>query len=622
MKKTVDLSWCILFVLCCVCLDNPYAQTIEPKEANSFRVMSYNVRNCRGMDDVLDYQRVADVINRVNPDMVAVQELDSITERSNGVFVLKELAERTLMHLTYAPAIDYQGGKYGVGVLSKEKPVGFKIFPLPGREENRTFLLVEFDKYLLGCTHFSLTAEDRESSVSVIFDAVKDISKPLFLAGDMNSVYDSPEQVALREKFITLNNYKENTIPVVNPNRCIDYIYGYDNGNTYSVLNRRVLYDEQVASDHLPLFVDVRLRADEEDIMRTKPYLQNPVDNGITISWLTNVPVHSWIEYGTDKNLGNRKETIVDGQVICNNTHHKMRLTDLKPGVTYYYRVCSREITLYEAYKKEFGHKAYSDVYSFTLPENSGDFTAVIFNDLHKRNDLLDQLYEQIKGVDYDFVVFNGDCIDDPKNEKQTVHCLSYMNEKVGAEQTPVFYIRGNHEIRNAYSIQLRDLFDYVGDKTYSAFNWKDTRFVILDCGEDKPDSTWVYYNLNNFEQLRRDQVDFLRTELSSPEYKSAKRKVLIHHIPIYGMSEKSYLPCLELWGSLLSKAPFDVCLNGHTHRYAYHPKGTVGNNYPVVIGGGNKVETATVMLLEKKGKELTLKVLNTKGEKILDLVL
>lgn len=611
----------VLFIFFCFsCLFGVQAKEIPPKEFNSLRVMSYNVRNCKGMDTITDFQRISDVINRVAPDVVAVQELDSGTVRNQGVFILKEIAERTLMHYTYGPAIDYQGGKYGVGILSKEKPQAYRTVPLPGREENRVLLIVEFEKYVLCCSHFSLTEEDRDLSVPIILDAIKDARKPLFLAGDMNSVYESRTQELLRERFTTLNNYKENTIPVVNPNRCIDYIYGYNNGNAYSVLKRQVLFEEQVASDHLPLFVDVRLRAAESEIMRTKPYLQNPVNQGMTVSWLTNVPVHAWVEYGMDRSLGLRNETIVDGQAICNTTQHKVRLTDLKPGETYYYRVCSREITLYEAYKKEFGHTAYSDIYSFTMPANTGDFKAVIFNDLHKKNDVLDQLVDQLKGMEYDFVLFNGDCIDDPKNEADAVHYLSVMNEKVGAEQRPVFYIRGNHEIRNAYSIQLRDLFDYVGDKTYAAFNWQDTRFVILDCGEDKPDTTWVYYNLNNFEQLRKDQVGFLEGELSSAAFKNAAKRVLVHHIPTYGMGEKSYIPCLELWGGLLSKAPFDVCLNGHTHRYAYHPKGTVGNNYPVVIGGGNRVETATVMILERKGTDLLLKVLNTKGETLLDL--
>lgn len=611
-----------LFLICFLFVNDAFAIEIEPKEENSIRLMSYNVKNCTGMDNKIDYQRVADVINRVSPDVIGLQELDSATVRSLGAFVLKELAERTLMHWTYGAAIEYQGGKYGIGVLSKEKPLRSSTVPLPGREEKRVLLLVEFEDYVFACSHFSLTKEDQLLSLPIIFSAIKDIEKPLFFVGDMNSVYDSPTQIGLLEKFRMLNNYKENTIPVVNPNRCIDYIYGYENGTLYSVLKRHVLFDEQTASDHLPLYVDVRLAIDKESIMRTKPYIQNPLNNGMTICWFTQVPVHSWIEYGTDKNLGFREETIVDGQIMSNNTFHKIRLKNLLPGKTYYYRVCSREITLYEAYKKEFGSTAYSDIYSFTMPNENGDFKAVIFNDLHKKNDVIDKLVEQIEGIEYDFVVFNGDCIDDPKNEKQVVHYLSYLNEKVEAEQRPVIFIRGNHEIRNAYSTQLRNLFDYIGGKTYGAFTWKDTRFVILDCGEDKPDTTWVYYNLNNFEQLRKEQVTFLKDELASPAFLSTSKKVLIHHIPTYGMPKESYLPCLSLWHDLLSNASFDICLNGHTHRFAYHPKGTVGNGYPVVIGGGNKLETATVMILERKGSELLLNVINTNGEKVLTLVL
>ena len=598
-------------------------EIISPKENNSIRIMTYNVHNGIGMDNITDYQRIAEVINRVAPDLVAVQELDSAAQRSNGVYVLKEIAEHALMHYTYGAAIDFQGGKYGIGILSKEKPLNYHTVPLPGREEARLLLIAEFEDYVFCCTHFSLTEEDRNSSASIIQEAVKDIRKPLFLAGDMNSEPESPTQQSLMENFTILSNSKAPTFPVVDPRECIDYIYGYNNGNTYSVLKRQVLTDEQVASDHLPLFVDVRLKKDVSEIFRTKPYLQNPTDNGITISWFTNVPVHSWIEYGTAQTLGERVELLVDGQVICNNTHHKFRLTRLEPGKTYYYRVCSREITLYEAYKKEFGHTAYSEIYSFTMPsDNITDFTAVIFNDLHKNKTVIDQLSAQLANKSYDFIVFNGDCIDDPKNEAEAIEILSYMNDKVNAMSVPIIFLRGNHEIRNAYSIELRNVLDYVGDKTYGAFNWGDTRFVLLDCGEDKPDSTWVYYGLNDFTQLLLDQVDFLKKELTGSDFRKAPRKVLIHHIPIYGMPENEYNPCLELWGDLLKKAPFDICLNGHTHEYAYHPANTAGNTFPVVIGGGNRPKSATMMLLRKKGNEMRLTIQNTKGEILDDIQL
>lgn len=76
------------------------------------------------------------------------QELDSVTQRNNGVYSLGELAKRTLMHATYAPSIDFQGGKYGIGMLSKEKPLGFKRISLPGKEEKRSLLIVEFADYM------------------------------------------------------------------------------------------------------------------------------------------------------------------------------------------------------------------------------------------------------------------------------------------------------------------------------------------------------------------------------------------------------------------------------------------------------------------------------------------
>ncbi|MGM9759453.1 MAG: metallophosphoesterase [Parabacteroides sp.] len=611
MRKIVWLCslWC-----CCLFGIQAQERQIEPKEENTVRVMSYNIHNCIGMDDVMDFQRIAEVVNRVDPDLVAVQELDSVTGRNGGVYTLQELAYRTRMYCTFGASIPFMGGSYGIGILSKQAPLRSWRLPLPGREEARSLLVTEFPDYLFCCTHFSLTPEDQLASVPLIEEALKEVKKPVFLLGDMNSLPDSPVQQAMAAHFQTLSNTKVGTFP--HSNKCIDYIYGLKNGSVYTVLNRRVLEDETMASDHLPLFADVRFPAKQEQIFRTKPYLQNPTDNGMTVAWFTNVPVHSWVEYGTRPDrLDQRQERIVDGQVICNNTHHKIRLSHLTPGQTYYYRVCSREITLYRAYQKQFGETVRSEVYSFTMPAaDTHDFTALVFNDLHQNRELLEHLAQQIQGVKADFVIFNGDCIDDPLNESQVVRFLSAMNDRVGAEQRPVFYMRGNHEIRNAYSIQLRDLFDYVGNKTYGAFNWGDTRFVMMDCGEDKPDTTWVYYGLNDFEGLRKEQADFLRQELKNPSFKKATRRVLVNHIPLYGSGD-AYQPCRALWGDLLAKAPFDLNISAHEHQFNYHPKGSNGNNFPVVIGGGNRLETGTVMILSKQGKTLTLKVLDAKGE-------
>ena len=600
---------------------NVFAQTIHAKEENSIRLMSYNIRNAKGLDNVTNYDRIANVIMEANPDIIGIQELDSVTGRSDGVDVLNVLSDMTLMYSTYAAAIDYDGGKYGIGILSKEKPINIIKVPLPCRREPRMLLIVEMDGYYFGNTHFSLNAEDRIRAVEIIKSEIEklDVDKPFFLVGDINATPESEVVQMLSNDFSSLVSNKQHTYPADDPDKCIDYIFGYNGTESWSLLTDKGVIDEKIASDHRPLFADIRIHADKEDIFRTNPYLQNPTGNGITISWLTNLPVHSWVEYGVDGNIDQRMELYVDGQMIVNNYHHKFRIQNLIPGETYSYRVCSREIAVYEAYRKEFGETAISETYTFKLPKDSDtDFKAIVFNDLHQRRNLIDSFSDIIADVDYDFVIFNGDNIDDPRSEMQAVASLSYMNDRVGAESVPVFYIRGNHEIRNAYSIGLRSLLDYVGDKTYGSFNWGDTRFVMLDCGEDKDDDHPVYYGFNDFSGLRRDQAHFLKKEINSSEFELATKRVLIHHIPVYGLGENAYNPSLDEWGDILKDAPFNVSLHGHTHRFAYHPENSIGNNYPVVIGGGNNTESATIMILEKKGSEMSLRVLDAKGVELL----
>lgn len=589
------------------------------------RVMSYNIRNGIGMDGKMDFQRIADVIGKASPDIVALQEIDSMTNRSGQHDVLVEVAKRTAMYPMFAKAIDYDGGKYGIGILSKEKPLRSFRYSLPGREEKRTMLVVEFNQYVYCNVHLSLAEEDQAASLDMIKKATSSFDKPVLMAGDMNATPGSPFLQALQKDFRVISSLKEYTSPADEPKELIDYILTrtQDTARLY-VKDARVL-PEAVASDHRPVLVDLMWKQPANQIFRTNPYLQNPVGNGITVMWQTTVPTYSWVEYGTDKTHLKRARTLLDGQVVCDGLQNKIRLNDLTPGKTYYYRICSREILDNRAYLKVFGETAVSDFYTFTLPtETQEDFTAIIFNDLHKHSETLQALYKQVKDVPYDFVVFNGDCIDDPMSHAEATHFLKELNNTVGAHQVPVFYLRGNHEIRGAFSIGLHYMFDYVGDKTYSAFNWGDTRFVILDCGEDKPDSTAVYYDLNDFSQLRKDQRVFLEKELKSKAFKKAQKRVLLHHAPVYGLvvDYTTYNPCLEMWGDLLSKAPFDICLNAHTHKYAYHPKGSIGNNYPVVIGGSYDMEGATVMVLQKKGDQMNLKVLNTKGEVILKLAL
>ena len=114
--------------------------------------MSYNVHHCEGMDGKVDCARTAAAISREKPDFVGLQEVDVKVPRSMQLDEPAELARHTGMHATFAKAIDYNGGEYGVAVLSKEEPLSTIRRQLPG-PERRVMLLCEFNDCWFGTMH-------------------------------------------------------------------------------------------------------------------------------------------------------------------------------------------------------------------------------------------------------------------------------------------------------------------------------------------------------------------------------------------------------------------------------------------------------------------------------------
>lgn len=223
------------------------------KPTKTLRIMTYNVRHGVGMDEKLDLKRTADVIAGNNPDIVAVQEVDSATQRSKGLYTLGELARTTQMYPVFSPAIAFDGGKYGQGILSKEKPLSYRTVPLPGKEEERILLITEFPDFVFCSTHLSLTPADQLASLDIIKKEIGTIQKPVFLAGDLNVSPDDAFIQKAKESFTILTNTKVPTCPADKPNETIDYIMiTKEDTAGMKVLSSRVV-NEPVASDHRPL---------------------------------------------------------------------------------------------------------------------------------------------------------------------------------------------------------------------------------------------------------------------------------------------------------------------------------------------------------------------------------
>lgn len=263
-SKIFNVSLLLLFILVTSCTTSGSKSDSSQKSnqvESSTRLMSYNIRNAKGLDDVTDYDRIASIINNSAPDIIGVQELDSVTGRSQGVDVLNVLAEKTEMFSTYAAAIDYDGGKYGIGVLSKEKPLSVIRVPLPCSREPRMLLIVEMGEYYFGNTHFSLNEEDRLKAVNIIKEEAKKLNsdKPFFLVGDINATPESVVLQSLYDEFTSLVSPDEYTIPAKNPNRTIDYIFAYKANGKWESLDSSGVLAEDVASDHRPLYADVKI---------------------------------------------------------------------------------------------------------------------------------------------------------------------------------------------------------------------------------------------------------------------------------------------------------------------------------------------------------------------------
>lgn len=225
----------------------------------STRVLCYNVHNCVGLDGELSCERIAKIINDAKADAVAIQELDSMTTRHPGHDMLSELAELTGMHPTFAPSIDYKGGKYGIGMLTKEKPISYRRVPLPCRSEPRSLLIVELEDYYYCCTHLSLHEEDRVTSAGIIVEELSKLDKPALLAGDFNANPTSEFMKIMGEHFHVFKKTDGEgfTFRADKPFSEIDYICLFTDKGAKAEVASHTVISAPVESDHCPIVADV-----------------------------------------------------------------------------------------------------------------------------------------------------------------------------------------------------------------------------------------------------------------------------------------------------------------------------------------------------------------------------
>ena len=235
----------------------------------TLRVMTYNIHVGVGMDKKFDLQRIAEVINAEHPDLVGLQEVDRGVKRTEGKDEIAELAKLTGMDYAFAHNLDYQGGQYGVAILSRGpiKQTDHRKYENRREAERRGMIRAEIEfagrTVNFVTTHLDYQFEDgRVFETEQMLKFLEDVKGPLIVVGDFN---DEPGGNAHKlmltgfEDTWIVSKIKEQGLsyPADKPVKRIDYIFTR-RSDRLGVKRPRII--TTLASDHLPLVADIQIR--------------------------------------------------------------------------------------------------------------------------------------------------------------------------------------------------------------------------------------------------------------------------------------------------------------------------------------------------------------------------
>lgn len=259
-------AYLILICLLCLITISPAQKNDKPRK---FRVLSFNIHHGSNTNDSFDLHRIAMIINNLEPDLVALQEIDIKTKRTNNRDILAEIASLTGMYACFAKAMDFDNGEYGVGILSKKSFFNSEIIALPGTPGNEprtaakvSLPLMTEDSLIFISTHLDYkdVNKDRMLQAERLNALIKRNSSPMILAGDLNAEPDSPEITLLLTRWTAADNspVPVPTYPSNKPDKKIDYILFYPK-DRWKVIETKVIHDS-IASDHNALFSVLELK--------------------------------------------------------------------------------------------------------------------------------------------------------------------------------------------------------------------------------------------------------------------------------------------------------------------------------------------------------------------------
>ncbi|MBI1802323.1 MAG: endonuclease/exonuclease/phosphatase family protein [Chloroflexi bacterium] len=241
------------------------------------RLMTYNIKSGRYHADGLE--AIARVLEAQSPDIVGLQEVDEGTTRSGSVAQTDWLARRLRMNGVFASAIAFDGGSYGLALLSRypiqshQKRLLFRpTYPdaavRPRHDsEQRVVLTASSGPLTITVSHLGLTPDQRAVQAQELYDTACQSGEPMVIMGDFNCEPDAPELAVLRARFqdacavCGVRGDDRFTFPSgLRGARCddgwrgaIDHVWA---SRGVQIISARVVMDTSRASDHQPLLVE------------------------------------------------------------------------------------------------------------------------------------------------------------------------------------------------------------------------------------------------------------------------------------------------------------------------------------------------------------------------------
>jgi endonuclease/exonuclease/phosphatase family metal-dependent hydrolase len=237
-------------------------------------LMSYNVHGCAGMDGHISTERIARVIARYNPDIIALQELDAGRVRSGGIDQAEMIARKLEMEFHFHPVFRWKDEQYGNAILSRYPMALIKSGPLPILSDKRRqheprgvlWVTVEFagKKIQVFNTHLGLWTRERALQVDALLGEQwlqhPDCRGPIILCGDFNSLPRSEVYRKICRKLCdsqaSLSGHRPRSTWFGHyPVSRIDYVFVNAGFHVHSITVPRTDL-EKMASDHLPLIAE------------------------------------------------------------------------------------------------------------------------------------------------------------------------------------------------------------------------------------------------------------------------------------------------------------------------------------------------------------------------------